>query len=1461
MRRFVLVFIVAICAPAQTTVYVVPETSPEPVIQITNAAENGDYIRIDTGTNPSWIAGDKITIHGVRGCWRVNGTRTIAAVVDGNTFDLLARDGTTVLDCGGTFTAANEAGGQGSRQYWARKLTSATLKAPPNIFGLDGLGGTFTTALQSRDTGDNPAWLAIQTNANAPSASYDGNWAGSILNSAMAWHAAGRPSSSTYKTNAITLLGQFHTIKNHTACDNSSSRTRCGRLLIGMEQDEPDFVNALIAYSYMRSDMSAGERTQFANSVLNDIGQDNGSQTNCTNRFTAGTGTMTVTNGSTTATVSPASGITNVDVGDFVDWSMTSTGDYTDSGSRYYVTAKDAGAGTLTLSIASNVTGTPNRWYYVDEPTVYHAADCGRVWMQRHFNVNTTAAPGGVVGGDPYPTTGGDDTSDDNNLMWWRNYIFLFAGATLCEDDIRGCELFEREQAYFMTRSGFSSRNVWSGLGNGGSAHYGGRTHGPFAFIASTLKAALTPSIDISNTPVTKSLMHRIYQLLPGQGAALHQWGEPPATGSTLLPISRVDDYAMSLLAAGKDDARYYRYWAQNAYSGYTQTNLQSTGSRMASYAFMGIDWADAGLNHTTLPTQHVFGFHTEFDKDIFGNSTAAGGLLGAITKTGWGSTATSIGWFPLGPYRDHATVTSINNTQIFKGHWLYGDSPGSTAITSCLSGTTACLSASTPNNSNIEIGAPTASATSYSYVAAGVIPNFWSFTPANITNGAMARNVRWAGDQYTGRALSEYAALTWDATPIYYAPTIGTTPTYAQHNNVHVKKGGRDYMLQYVTASLPSAKRMRAQLHYPQNGQSTEGNTTSDANGVIRTLSPAANSTSMHTQVLLPSTLMMTDFQMVRTSTSNITVNPQASASYPVYVHSGATHCSFTSSSTITVTPGTTTGAIYIWVQLSDCTLQIGHNSSGVSASAGTVSGGITAFPGSDSYNMGRINVSASGYDASWYYDPIPQSTNSTYPARRFVVELTGAGTATSAEYIVLHEPHGNQSDGATTTTNTQTADWNTVQIDHASLAAVVAFARGNALKDAWSGTTTHAGTAQYIWRGLSPGSYSFACDADTPQVFSVSANDETATVDSQSGVCALARTGTGPPIITTSLPSGTEGVAYSATLQGTCTASPCTWSISVGALPAGLSLTSSTGAITGTPTTAGVSNFTVRYTDNDTLYQERALSITIDPATAPPISFNPNPITCTVGLGCTALVQATDGTPPYTYAATGLTGTGVTLNSDGSWTLDNAAATPGDFSPTITVTDDAMQSAQAGTTLRIVTQLGAADLSIDGSVCGGRTCYIRVSRTGLNANARIDAVLRNTETGAAVKNFNFPAGVATRFQLVEVDPSATYILQAAGDGNAVYGTISTAAASRTSISTPIIVHKGTGVTHIRVRYGGTSALGNTSAITACGASQCAVTLTRDEGPLYVAVDKCSEETCTPPLKPDAFSQPFLVK
>src|SRR4029077_12201339 len=101
----------------------------------------------------------------------------------------------------------------------------------------------------------------------------------------------------------------------------------------------------------------------------------------------------------------------------------------------------------------------------------------------------------------------------------------------------------------------------------------------------------------------------------------------------------------------------------------------------------------------------------------------------------------------------------------------------------------------------------------------------------------------------------------------------------------------------------------------------------------------------------------------------------------------------------------------------------------------------------------------------------------------------------------------------------------------------------------------------------------------------------------NSLTGSKSLSLTVLAPPTVTTaSLPNGTQNAAYTTTLTATGGTTPYTWSITVGTLPAGLTLASSTGVISGTPTATGTTNITVQVTDANSLTATKPLSITIN-------------------------------------------------------------------------------------------------------------------------------------------------------------------------------------------------------------------------------------------------------------------------
>ena len=133
---------------------------------------------------------------------------------------------------------------------------------------------------------------------------------------------------------------------------------------------------------------------------------------------------------------------------------------------------------------------------------------------------------------------------------------------------------------------------------------------------------------------------------------------------------------------------------------------------------------------------------------------------------------------------------------------------------------------------------------------------------------------------------------------------------------------------------------------------------------------------------------------------------------------------------------------------------------------------------------------------------------------------------------------------------------------------------------------------------------------------------------LDSASGAatknCNITTT-TGPaPTLTLACPasSAQTGVSYSSQLVATGGTRIYTYSIT-GSLPAGLSLTPSNGAVTGTPTSVGSNTFTATVTDSGSNTASQSCSIitgNIPPMTPAPSSL----ILVMIGFGCIALYRS---------------------------------------------------------------------------------------------------------------------------------------------------------------------------------------------------------------------------------------------
>jgi hypothetical protein len=163
----------------------------------------------------------------------------------------------------------------------------------------------------------------------------------------------------------------------------------------------------------------------------------------------------------------------------------------------------------------------------------------------------------------------------------------------------------------------------------------------------------------------------------------------------------------------------------------------------------------------------------------------------------------------------------------------------------------------------------------------------------------------------------------------------------------------------------------------------------------------------------------------------------------------------------------------------------------------------------------------------------------------------------------------------------------------------------------------------------------------------------------------------GGGPLAISTAtINDGVIGTAYSGTISATGGSGAKSFSITTGALPAGLSMSTS-GAITGTPTgPAGSTSFTVQVTDSAKQPATDTQALTID-IVEPLVITTAALADTSIGDNYAAGIIATGGTLPYVFGiVSGGLPAGLTLATDGSiaGTIGSSAITE---SVTVEVTD----------------------------------------------------------------------------------------------------------------------------------------------------------------------------------------------
>ncbi len=266
----------------------------------------------------------------------------------------------------------------------------------------------------------------------------------------------------------------------------------------------------------------------------------------------------------------------------------------------------------------------------------------------------------------------------------------------------------------------------------------------------------------------------------------------------------------------------------------------------------------------------------------------------------------------------------------------------------------------------------------------------------------------------------------------------------------------------------------------------------------------------------------------------------------------------------------------------------------------------------------------------------------------------------------------------------------------------------------------------------------------------FTVTATDSSTGTGPYTGVQAYTLTIAAPTIAlspASPLTSGFEGVAYSDTITATGGTSTYTFAVTSGALPAGLSLSSS-GALSGTPTASGTFNFTVTATDSTTAGDggpftgNRAYALTIDAA---PSITTASPLTGgTFGASYSATIAATGGTTPYTFTVdSGSLPGGLTLATDGTLSGTPTAAGTFNFAVRVTGADGATSTAAFALTIASPTITVSPGLLPDSTV--GASYSQTISASGGTSSYGFAVTAGTLPTGLSLTSGGALSGTPT--------------------------------------------------------------------------------------------------------------------
>jgi hypothetical protein len=607
---------------------------------------------------------------------------------------------------------------------------------------------------------------------------------GATLNAALYWWITGDAAALNY---AKTSLNQsLWAMVSSTGCDTGgavpATTWYCGN------PDNSDYprlyyINAMQAYSIVRSQMTAAERANFAAMWLNDNDSDhnglNPQGAGCVQQAVlGGVGTLTAAGKTITISGGTTSQLT-------VGAVLTSVADTHWWGTVVSIT--DATHFVLDTGITLN--SAPFRF---TQP--WNNTNCGLVWLAKHHRTSPALVPGQESHCYADYGMGCSDTIDENysNTTLTALFGFISVGVGLADDDPRAVTLLQQAYNHFWQHQYGFHKSTITPFSVSADAYTQYRTHWCLSGIGLMMKNSGGP--DITDGMWFKRIGPYWY------------YAEGLSFGDIYTPIWGADN-ALGLLVSlslypNSDEAQYGNYWLRNLYNSvgggpgdFMASGLNYGGYYRAGLAYILLDPNAPQKNVNNAPKQYLF-------QDTDANICVANGVncyanrafTHAVSHTGWGPADTRV-----------LLQAAYNDT---KDHSGYGDW-GSVHIVK----NNVYLLAGDGNWANFYVWGD-----NMIDLNAWVSPGYSSIS-------------RWGGPNPSGDPNSRYTYALMDISGAYAA---AAKVSRVHRHVVHFKNAGaQDYIVWYDDIAVQTPTTIKALLHFYHADCYTLNSCTAGASGI----------------------------------------------------------------------------------------------------------------------------------------------------------------------------------------------------------------------------------------------------------------------------------------------------------------------------------------------------------------------------------------------------------------------------------------------------------------------------------------------------------------------------------------------------------------------------------------------------------------------------------------------------